>query len=56
LRDGYQGAAEVRRCSMHWCSFWPYRMASNPFAAPRSEAQVGPLQTQRYGAAQAHKA
>jgi hypothetical protein len=23
--------AEVRRCGMHWCPFWPYRMASNPF-------------------------
>jgi hypothetical protein len=31
--------AEVRRCRMHWCPFWPYRMATNPFAAPRSEAQ-----------------
>jgi hypothetical protein len=25
--------AEVRRCGMHWCRFWPYRMASNPFIA-----------------------
>ena len=32
--------AEVRRCGMRWCPFWPYRMASNPFAAPRSEAQL----------------
>jgi hypothetical protein len=32
--------AEVRRCGMHWCPFWPYRMASNPFAAPKSEAQL----------------
>ena len=32
--------AEVRRCRMHWCPFWPYRMASNPFAALRSEAQL----------------
>jgi hypothetical protein len=32
--------AEVRRCRMWWCPFWPYRMASNPFAAPRSEAQL----------------
>jgi hypothetical protein len=23
--------AEVRRCGMHWCSFWPYWMASNSF-------------------------
>jgi hypothetical protein len=23
--------AEVRRCGMDWCPFWPYRMASNPF-------------------------
>jgi hypothetical protein len=32
--------AEVRRCGMHWCPFWPYRMGSNPFAAPKSEAQL----------------
>jgi hypothetical protein len=24
--------------------FWPYRMASNPFAAPRSEAQLAAAQ------------
>lgn len=23
--------AEVRRCALIWCPFWPYRMASNPF-------------------------
>jgi len=23
--------AEVRRCRMVWCPFWPYRMGSNPF-------------------------
>jgi hypothetical protein len=23
--------AEVRRCRMFWCPFWPYRMATNPF-------------------------
>ena len=23
--------AEVRRCGMHWCPFWPYRMGSNTF-------------------------
>jgi hypothetical protein len=32
--------AEVRRCRMWWCPFWPYRMASNPFAAPKTEAQL----------------
>ena len=32
--------AEVRRCGMHWCPFWPYRMGSNPFATPESEAQL----------------
>ena len=32
--------AEVRRCRLLHCPFWPYRMASNPFAAPRSEAQL----------------
>ena len=31
--------AEVRRCRLLHCPFWPYRMACNPFAAPRSEAQ-----------------
>jgi hypothetical protein len=31
---------EVRRCRLLPCPFWPYRMASNPFAAPRSEAQL----------------
>jgi hypothetical protein len=25
--------AELRRCRMHWCPFWPYRMGSNPFTA-----------------------
>ena len=29
--------AEVRRCAMVWCPFWPYRMNSNPFAAGQSE-------------------
>jgi hypothetical protein len=24
---------------MHWCGFWPYRMSTNPFAAPPSEAK-----------------
>jgi hypothetical protein len=23
--------AEVRRCRMHHCPFWPYRMGTNPF-------------------------
>ena len=32
--------AEVRRCRISWCPFWPYRMASNPFAAPKTEAQL----------------
>jgi hypothetical protein len=32
--------AEVRRCRLLHCPFWPYRMASNPFTAPRSEAQL----------------
>lgn len=32
--------AEVRRCGLLACPFWPYRMGSNPFAAPRSEAQM----------------
>jgi hypothetical protein len=32
--------AEVRRCRLLHCPFWPYRMATNPFAAPRSEAQL----------------
>jgi hypothetical protein len=32
--------AEVRRCGMAQCPFWPYRMGTNPFAAPRSEAQL----------------
>jgi len=25
--------AEVRRCRLHWCPLWPYRMATNPFTS-----------------------
>ncbi len=31
--------AEVRRCALIACPFWPYRMGVNPFAAERSEEQ-----------------
>jgi len=39
--------AEVRRCSLIRCPFWPYRMSTNPFAAERelSEAQRTALAT-----------
>jgi hypothetical protein len=33
-------AADMRRCRCTGCPFWPYRMATNPFAAARSEAQM----------------
>lgn len=29
--------AEVRRCALVACPFWPYRMNTNPFAVPQSE-------------------
>ena len=32
--------AEVRRCGMIDCPLWPFRMGTNPFRAPPSEAQV----------------
>ena len=44
--------AEVRRCKLSLCPFWPYRMASNPFAAPKSEAQLAAAQNT---AARLHK-
>lgn len=28
---GPEAAGEVRRCTLVWCPFWPYRMATNPF-------------------------
>jgi hypothetical protein len=31
--------AEVRRCGMSTCPLWPFRMNSNPFSAPATEAQ-----------------
>lgn len=31
--------AEVRRCGMMACPMWPFRMGSNPWRAPASEAQ-----------------
>ena len=32
--SGYQ-PSEIARCTAIACSLWPYRMASNPFRAPR---------------------
>ena len=29
--------AEVRRCGLSSCPFWPFRMGTNPFAAEQSE-------------------
>ncbi len=29
--------AEVRQCAIARCPFWPYRMNTNPIAAPQSE-------------------
>lgn len=31
--------AEVRRCALVACPFWPYRMGTNPFAAERTDEQ-----------------
>lgn len=35
--------ADVRRCSLVRCPFWPYRMNSNPHAAEQSPAQRAAL-------------
>ena len=32
-------AGEVRRCGMIACPFWPFRMSTNPWRAPPSDAQ-----------------
>jgi hypothetical protein len=31
--------SEVRKCTAIGCALWPYRMASNPFRAPREMTQ-----------------
>ena len=36
-QGGYQ--AEVLRCQATGCVFWPYRMGTDPFRAPPSEAK-----------------
>jgi hypothetical protein len=32
--------AEVRRCAVKTCAFWPYRMGSNPFYGLSSEERM----------------
>ena len=31
--------SEARKCTAIGCALWPYRMASNPFRAPREMTQ-----------------
>lgn len=50
---GYQ-AAEVAKCVSTTCPSWPYRMATNPFRKPRTEAQVAA--STRQGARLQHRA
>ena len=34
--------AEVRECEFKQCPSWPFRMGTNPWRAPQSEAQPRP--------------